>query len=495
MNNWLPPLPNWKKRLATIKTSHLIKYFPLDFFIHRIALLFFFCAGNFLFFSQNLHAQYADEYAPKVTRILFILDASGSMKEKMDESDRFEISKKILVNYLDSLSRNKIKVETALRIFGHQSLHSAKNCQDTKLELPFGTHAAASVKAKLETVKPQGWTPISYTLQQGANDFPNDPSAKNAIVLITDGLETCGGDPCAVAKYFEEKRIALKPFIIGLGLPVDQHKSFECVGHYHDAVTTVDFEKAMSTVITQALNPTTVQINLLNEFGKPTESNVEVSLYDNTSGKLYYNFVHSLNEKGFPDTLRLDPAGSYEVVVHSFPPVTKKGIELIAGAHNIIAVDVPQGGLKLIETGFYKREVPLQCVIRQKGKNKILIVQDFNTERKYLTGTYDLEILTLPRRRMPDVKITQGVTKEIKVESPGTLITTATVTGIGRIYMENEEELERVYEFKKMGFKETLLLQPGKYLLMYRLNDKKSSGFTRTQNFQISSGITTNLRM
>ena len=440
-------------------------------------------------------AQYSEEYNPKVTRILFLLDASGSMKDKMDNETRFEHSKKVISNYLDSLSKISVKVETGVRVFGHQSPPSVKNCTDTKLIIPFGKHSAAEVLAKLNTLTPQGWTLISHSLELAAKDFPAEVGAKNVIILITDGLETCGGDPCAMAKMFQQRRISLKPFIIGLGLPEENQRYFDCVGKYYDAPTAKTLQNAMESIITQALNPTTAQINLLNQFGKPTETNIEVSLFDGHSGELLYNFIHALNDKGNPDTLKLNPAAKYEIKVHSMPPVSKKEVELVAGTHNIIAVDVPQGVLKLKETGYYKRETPLQCVIRKSGAEEILMVQDFNTMRRYLTGNYDLEILTLPVTKMSNVKIAQGLEKEINIESPGILSLTSTVNGIASIYKETNEKLERIYEFKKLTSRDMLLLQPGNYVLLYRLNNKKSSIDTRKQNFEIRAGGSTSLRL
>ncbi len=449
----------------------------------------------FLLLSIPASAQFADEYTPKLTRILFLVDGSGSMKEPMDGSTKFELAKNLIAGYLDSLSRTGAKTETAVRVFGHQFPRASTNCQDSKLEVPFGKHTAASVKMKLDAITPQGWTAIAYSMEQAAKDFPEEAAVTNAMVLITDGLETCGGNPCAVAELFQQKRISLKPFIIGLGIPEDKQKAFDCVGKYYDVTTTATFDKVMKTVVTQAMNATTTQINLLNEFGKPTETNIEVSLHDSYSGALLYNFIHALDEKGFPDTLKLNPMAKYDIIVHSVPQVSKKGVELVAGTHNILAVDVPQGSLNLAEAGLYKRATPLQCIIRENGKQEILMIQDFGTTHKYLTGVYDLEILTLPMIKMKDVSMKQGVVKDITVESPGTLTITNSFGGIASIYLAGNGTMERVYEFKKLTSKETLLLQPGKYVLVTRLNDKKSSVFTRTDNFEISSGTVTALRL
>ncbi|HXH18214.1 MAG TPA: hypothetical protein VNJ07_03935, partial [Chitinophagales bacterium] len=77
----------------------------------------------------------------------------------------------------------------------------------------------------------------------------------------------------------------------------------------------------------------------------------------------------------------------------------------------------------------------------------------------------------------------------------GTLILTSTTGGLAGVYVNNNGWLERIYEFKKLSTKETLLLQPGKYLLIYRTHDKRAAEFTRAVDFEIISGQYTTLRL
>ena len=56
--------------------------------------------------------------------------------------------------------------------------------------------------------------------------------------------------------------------------------------------------EVMEVVISQALNATTAQINLLDQGGNPTETNVNCTLYDSYSGKILYNYIHTLNQRG-----------------------------------------------------------------------------------------------------------------------------------------------------------------------------------------------------
>ncbi|MCC6684888.1 MAG: VWA domain-containing protein, partial [Bacteroidia bacterium] len=205
------------------------------------------------------------------TRILFLLDASGSMLAQMDKGkERMDVAKRLLSSVLDSLAQYK-NVEVALRVYGHQSPIVDQNCKDTKLEVGFKANNHGDIKKKLQTISPKGTTLIAYSLTQAANDFP-DKNARNIIILITDGLEECKGDPCAVSEALQRNGVVLRPFIIGVGAMTDDfRKAFECVGRFYDASTEATFANALNVVVSQALNTTTAQVNLLDIYSKPSE--------------------------------------------------------------------------------------------------------------------------------------------------------------------------------------------------------------------------------
>src|SRR5690606_29428295 len=107
----------------------------------------------------------------------------------------------------------------------------------------------------------------------------------------------------------------LKPFVIGIGLDPEFRATFECVGNYFDAADEKTFKNVLGVVISQAMNNTTAQINLLDENKLPTETDVPIAMYNRTSGQLAENFLHTLNYMGLPDTLHLDPLVTYNMTV------------------------------------------------------------------------------------------------------------------------------------------------------------------------------------
>lgn len=431
----------------------------------------------------------------RLTRILFVFDGSQSMFSKWESGAKIDIAQKLMTKMLDSLSTvDNRAFELALRVYGHQYPVPPQRCDDSKLEVPFSPNNIPAIKRKLKSITPKGTTPIAYSLERAARDFPNCDNCRNIIILITDGVEACDGDPCAVSRALQKKGISLKPFVIGIGLDVEFKKTFECVGQYFDASNEKTFENVLGIVISQALNNTTAQINLLDERGLPTETDVPMTLYDMNTGAIKYNFVHTLNYKGVPDTLILDPLITYSITVHTVPSVTKDSIQIVPGTHNTIGIKTPQGALQLTinQRNGYK---DLKCIVRKGDEMKTLNVQDFNSTEKYLVGTYDIEILTLPRYIQKGVEINQSYTTKIAVPPPGIATINLGVTGNGGIFLEKGNELEWVCNLNDDESRQNVVLQPGNYVLIFRPGASKASIYTKEKKFSISSGATSVIKL
>ena len=121
-----------------------------------------------------------------VTRILFLLDGSGSMNDRWGDKTKMKIAAKLLSGIADSLD-DKADIQMALRVYGHRSPRAMQDCKDTKLEILFNYKNARFIKGTLERIAPKGITPIAYSLEQSAGDFPETPG-RNVLILITDGL-------------------------------------------------------------------------------------------------------------------------------------------------------------------------------------------------------------------------------------------------------------------------------------------------------------------
>lgn len=438
-----------------------------------------------VFFVLSLLVLRSQSEVP-LTRILFLFDASQSMLGQWSSGNKMDVAVKLLCDMVDSLKKAP-NAEIALRLYGHQSHVPPQDCGDTKLMVGFGRNNHDRIKGVLKDLRPRGTTPIAYSLEQAAKDFPAGGGVRNIIILITDGKEECNGDPCAISKAMQEKGVVLKPFIIGVGLNADIKTEFECVGNYYDAYNEQSFREVLNVVITQALYPTTVQVNLLDSYGKPTETNVPFTLFDAKTGAVKYNFVHTLNHKDDPDTLRLDNLTTYRLKVHTIPPVELNDIKITPGRHNVIAVDAPQGSMQLSIKG-RNEYVVLKCIVRKDGEMQTLHVQDFGQTEKYITGKYDLEILTNPRMYINDVKITQSTTTTVEIEQAGLVNVAMGGAGYGAIFKMNGKIPEFVCNINPGALNQSFVLQPGDYKAVFRYKAVKETLFSKDRNFTVKSG-------
>jgi Ca-activated chloride channel family protein len=356
------------------------------------------------------------------------------------------------------------------------------------LEVPFGVNTVDAIKSKVKSLQAKGSTPIARSLEAAAGDFP-DTLARNYIILITDGLESCDNDPCIIARKLKDKGVKVTPFVIGLGMDLSYLDKFDCIGAYSDAESKESFRNVLSSILSKTLVNTTVQVNLNDITKKPLETNVTLFFYESGTSNLKYTFTHTLNRKNLPDTLILDPNLTYDLVVNTLPKVEKKGIVLQKHTHNTIIVDAPQGYLKF--TASRNTQNPtFQMRVSMKNYPQTLHAQNLNSTQKYLVGNYDLEIFTLPRTYL-NVEITQSKTTIVDVIPAGTFQYAIEKAIVGQIFFErNPEQWEWVANLDENLLEGKWDLQPGNYKVVYREKAQKSSAYTKEKKFRIDSNKT-----
>jgi Ca-activated chloride channel family protein len=445
------------------------------------------------------HAQDAPPQPP-LTRMLFVMDASNSMNAFWGNKPKIATARELLLKSLEQL-QDQPDLELALRLYGHQTpiQPGKQDCNDTRLEVPFSPNSIPSMRKTLEAVRCVGTTPIARSLERAAGDFPerstkrSERPVRNVIILITDGIEACDEDPCAVSRALQAKGIVLKPFVIGVGLGDAEKYALQCVGNYFDASTPELFEQVLQVVVTQALNSTTAQISLMTTDGRPAETDVPVSLYDQRTGKLLYHLMHTMNDRRLPDTLSIDPIHTYRVVAHTLPPSVRENVTVKPGQHTIIAVDAGMGALDLrMGSGPADGHEP-QCIVRRNDQTSTLNAQPVGTTQRYRVGTYDLEVLTLPRLLIPDVKVDQGITTPIIIPKHGVLNISTPSPGPGAVLQAQGDELLHVVDLDPTVTNAQFRLQPGTYRVIYRSQSASHTELTIERTVTIESGRSTTL--
>jgi hypothetical protein len=269
--------------------------------------------------------------------IALILDASGSMNAKLASGQtRIEAAKAAVAAFVEKLDP---KVRLSYRVYGHQSPTKERNCKDTELLVDFGTAAANknAILAKTKDVKAQGYTPITHVIQLAAAEVAKEPGAR-AVVLVSDGKETCEGDPCAAAKALADADAKLVIHTIGFNVDTAARFQLQCIakaarGTYSDAAGAADLGTRLGEVAAAKPPPpatTTTQINL--QQTRPGKLEIkQADLRGHTvteaeSGKE----VARLNTTGRIAEL---PPGLYNV---TFGPTVWKSIEVKSGETTLI---------------------------------------------------------------------------------------------------------------------------------------------------------------
>lgn len=181
-----------------------------------------------------------------------ILDASGSMWAQIDGKARISIAHDVLAQ----LITGSIPPGTplALRIFGHRE---ARSCR-TDLEVPLGPLQPDRLISAVRAAKPKerSKTPLAASLDAVASDLGRADGTK-VVVLLTDGRETCDGDPAASIESLREAGLDVRLNIVGFAIDDDELAAeFERWsvlggGRYFDA----DNETALAGAMQQALQP------------------------------------------------------------------------------------------------------------------------------------------------------------------------------------------------------------------------------------------------
>ncbi|TDJ23451.1 MAG: VWA domain-containing protein [Gammaproteobacteria bacterium] len=141
-----------------------------------------------------------------------VVDASRSMWGQINGKSKMAVAQEILHDASTWLPDD---LNLALRAYGNASPSVENNCTDSALLVGFGAQSRAPIRRAIAGLRPRGQTPIAYALRQAAGDFAGLDSER-ALVLVTDGIESCGGNPVAAARELREQGIMIH--VIGFGM-------------------------------------------------------------------------------------------------------------------------------------------------------------------------------------------------------------------------------------------------------------------------------------
>jgi len=220
-----------------------------------------------------------------------VVDASRSMWGRMHGQPKMVVAKDILQDVSYWFPED---LDLALRAYGSTSPSDSNDCGDSMLLVPFGDENREPIRRAIAGLRPLGQTPIAYALNQASRDF-GAMEADRAVVLVTDGIESCGGDPAYAAQQLREQGIIVHVIGFGFGNAADEDTaSLRAIanasgGRYVTAGSAEELKVALAQTVATSFSV--------------FKGSTEVGSGSLGSGEQMYL-----------------PEGDYRVVLHSSPP-------------------------------------------------------------------------------------------------------------------------------------------------------------------------------
>ena len=185
----------------------------------------------------------ADDYYPEV---MFILDSSGSMAEQIDGKAKIAVAKEVMHQVVPHLDEN---VRVGLTAYGHRR---PGDCSDIEVLIPAGGNDRVKLLSLVDQLQPRGRTPISTAILTVCGSLKMK-DAETTILLVSDGIETCGGDPCQVVAELKKTGIRFVLHVVGFDVNAAAAAQLQCAagaggGQYFAANNSAELLKALKAV-------------------------------------------------------------------------------------------------------------------------------------------------------------------------------------------------------------------------------------------------------
>ncbi len=169
----------------------------------------------------------AEEGSP----IVFIYDSSGSMWGQIQGKSKVEIAREVMATTVADLEATQ---PVGLVAYGHRN---EGDCQDVETLLTKADPGAVS--PALQAIRPLGKTPLAWSATQVIEQLDRD-GERATVILLTDGVESCGGNLCEVVRAARASGVEFVMHIVGFGLKPGETEPLRCAaeasgGSYFDA--------------------------------------------------------------------------------------------------------------------------------------------------------------------------------------------------------------------------------------------------------------------
>jgi Ca-activated chloride channel family protein len=192
--------------------------------------------------------------------LLLILDASGSMWGQVAGEAKIVVARRVVGELVDGLAADSTVGVVA---YGHRR---EADCADIEAVVPPGPLDRAALKATVAALQPKGKTPITGAVERAFAALA-EGAAGATVVLVSDGLETCGGDPCAAVRAARERGVEFILHVVGFDVGGEDVSQLECAaqaggGLYFGAANAGDLAAALDAAVAMPAAAPTGRLSL-----------------------------------------------------------------------------------------------------------------------------------------------------------------------------------------------------------------------------------------
>ena len=278
-------------------------------------------------------------------RAVIVLDGSGSMWAQIEGEARITIARETLASVLSDFPAD---LELGLMTYGHRE---KGNCADIEMLVEPAAGTGGAIAAAAEAINPKGMTPLSDAVRLAAEDL-RFTEEKATVILITDGLETCEVDPCALGSELEGQGIDFTTHVLGFGLSDEEGRQVACLaentgGKYLSAQNGNDLVEALTQTVTEVAQAEPVPEPVPEPEPAPEPAmldenfTIEVALAeggallnDETDNDVYWELIQGgeTSEYGYGIPLKQVEPGEYELLVRYGPIEQTRPVSISADA-------------------------------------------------------------------------------------------------------------------------------------------------------------------
>ncbi|HLS68973.1 MAG TPA: VWA domain-containing protein [Kiloniellales bacterium] len=157
--------------------------------------------------------------------VMVVFDGSNSMWGQIEGTAKIQIAREAMDHLFDQWSED---ANVGLMAYGHRR---QGDCNDIETMITPGPFERTEFLAAINGISPKGKTPLTAAVEQAAETLAYR-DAPATVVLMTDGIESCQRDPCALARTLAQNGVNFTAHVVGFDLKDEEQEAIACLAEH-----------------------------------------------------------------------------------------------------------------------------------------------------------------------------------------------------------------------------------------------------------------------